>query len=149
MRPSSNIPFDRQAALANLGIAASVALLIWLAWWIWQDAPPPLARQRKLAEVTASWHCVNNHVYEGPGAYGRQLCRECGAEAYIAVRYRCWEHGEIEAKLRHERGPDGELILAGICLEGGEWIAYPRSPACPHCGRRLGQVGTHLFPQPK
>lgn len=145
MRPASNIAFDRRAALTNLAIAATVAFLVWLAWWMWRDAPASPARQRQITDVTVTWRCGNGHVFEARGAYGSRPCPECGADAYIIRQYYCPEHAEVEAKLRYERGADGKPILAGVCFEEGEWISSPQSLTCPVCGRRLRLVKPNLF----
>ncbi|MHC4091200.1 MAG: hypothetical protein ACYSVY_13165 [Planctomycetota bacterium] len=146
MSPWSDIQFDRRAGLANLAIAAAVALMVWLAWWLWQDAIPPTARQRDLTDLIISWKCDNGHVFESAGAYGSEPCPECGATAHLVQRYHCPEQHDLEASLRYERGKDGGAILSGINWGNGVWIEYPQSLFCPHCGRSLRPARPNLFP---
>ena len=147
MTPWRNIPLDRRTSLTNLAIAASVALLIWLAWWFWKDAPPAPARQRQISDLLVTWQCDQGHRFEYRGACQTRSCAVCGAEAQVVYRYRCSEHGQIEARLRHGRNAAGECVLTGISLVAAEWITPPQAPTCPQCDRVLQVVGEDLFPE--
>jgi len=149
MSPRAEPFLDYRRGLSNLAIAGSVALLIWLAWWLWQDAPPPVPKQRQLSDVTVTWRCERNHAYEAPGACGPQPCPVCGANAYMVRRYVCPKHGEFEAKLRHRRSPDGVPVLEAIRFEGQEWTESPKIIPCPKCGGSMRPVAPQIFPPPQ
>ena len=145
MGQSHQVPFERRAGLYSLAVAACAAVVIWLAWWMWQETPPQPAKQRGLSDIETTWKCDNGHVFEAPADYGSIPCPECQADAYILGRYRCSEHGDLEAQLSYERTADGKGVLAKMRFTGGEWIDHPKELRCPQCNRRLTPVRLDAF----
>jgi len=140
-----HITAERRAGLTNLAIAAAVAILIWFSAWLWRDPPQSPGHQRDLTETTVDWECTNGHQYQARGAYGIGRCPVCDAEAYLYIRYRCPEHGEIGALLWREKDPKGGSTIAGIRFEGRQWVLAPSRIVCPQCGRTLRTVRPDLY----
>jgi hypothetical protein len=140
-----SITLENRTGLYSLAMAGCVALVIWLGWRMWQEPPPEPAQQLKFSELTATWKCDNGHVFEAPAAYGSRPCELCDANAYILGRYRCSQHGELEAQLEYERTPGGQDVIAAMRFEGHDWIDHPVELRCPYCGRRLTQILLDVF----
>ncbi|MCP4245892.1 MAG: hypothetical protein GY778_02480 [bacterium] len=146
MSPQREVTTDRRRSLSNLAIAAVTALFIWLAFWLWQDAPPHPARQRSITEMTVSWRCTAGDQFDAAGQAGTRSCPQCGAEANIIRQYRCAIHGELSAALKYGPGVDGAVVLTEIRFEGGSWEACPTRLRCPHCSAELHPVVRSIIP---
>ncbi len=136
----------RRTGLVNLAIAAAMAALLWFSIWLWREPQTPAARQRQVTDVTVPWRCINGHAYQARGAYGVGSCKTCGEKAYITKRYRCPEHGELEAMLWHELDDGAGSKIAGIRFAGQPEIRSPTQILCPQCSHRIQPVQRDLYP---
>jgi hypothetical protein len=142
-----NISVQQRNWLLSLGIPGAVALVAWFSWVMMQGEEPRLAVQRSFDQVEVRWQCDDGFEFNAPGALGPQPCPNGDGEAYVVARYRCSEHGEMNARLRHELRDDGIPVLIAVSFSEGQWIPvdHQQEPACPYCGREMQRVLPDVF----
>ena len=123
-----------RAAVYSLCGAAGVCIILVTIWWSLRPRQQLTALQRRLADVTVTWACINGHTFEQAASPHGCACTECGAASDVSVAYRCPTHGRFSALVRYTRTASQRERVDAVSFNPPAWRSVSDAIRCPKCG---------------